>query len=109
MKTLATRVKDDWCLRIISLKTAHWLGMAAAVLGGWIAVQHEREHEDGTPLGGLLMLVPVDHPLAEEGRPADEALELERLRRAIDLWSGLDDQHADVIRHYLATATGGDE
>lgn len=57
--------------RVIPQKTAEWLGMAASVAGGWIAVDGPRV-ERMTLRGcclDLIMCVPSDSSLASEGRP----------------------------------------
>lgn len=60
--------------RVISQKTAEWLGMAASVSGGWIAVDGpriERWHGRGWCLD-LIMCVPSTSNLAGEGRPLSD-------------------------------------
>ena len=101
-------LKPGWTFRVVSTKTAQWIGMAASASGGWIATQHRRYREDEygqEDLGGLLMLVPEGADLAAEGKATDAAKELANLAREIEIWTGIDDPRAAALRQYLDTAT----
>lgn len=77
---MTTTKTQQFVVRAITLAEAHWIGNAASVAGGFVATRGPRLSERldyisyHAPL--LLMAVPADAGLADEGLPvSDEMLQ----------------------------------